>query len=58
VTTSSFSKDAEETAGYMSKRIVLIDGDRLASLMIRYNVGCRIKETLYLKDVDEDFFLE
>jgi len=24
--------------------------------MIRYNVGCRIEETLELKKVDEDFF--
>lgn len=58
VTTSTFTKDAQETASYMSKRIVLIDGDRLASLMVRYNVGCRVKETLYLKDIDEDFFAE
>jgi restriction system protein len=42
----------------MSKRIVLIDGTRLASLMIRYNVGCRVKETLFIKDIDEDFFVD
>ena len=40
----------------MSKRIVLIDGELLARLMIRHNVGCRIEETLYLKKLDEDFF--
>jgi len=27
-------------------------------LMIRHNVGVRIDETLYLKKVDEDFFLD
>jgi hypothetical protein len=38
-------------------RIVLIDGEQLATLMmIRHNVGVRIDETLYLKKVDEDFF--
>jgi restriction system protein len=28
----------------------------LANLMIRYNVGCRVEETLYLKKIDEEFF--
>lgn len=56
VTTSSFSPAAHETAEYLSKRIVLIDGTQLARLMIRHNVGCRIEETLYLKRIDEDFF--
>lgn len=58
VTTSDFSKEAQETANFLSKRIVLINGDRLTALMIRYNVGCRLEETLYLKKIDEDFFLE
>ena len=37
-------------------RIVLIDGDQLAKLMLRYNVGCRVEETLEIKKIDEDFF--
>ncbi len=56
VTTSSFSPSAVETAEYLSKRIVLIDGDQLAKLMIRYNVGCRVEETLEIKKIDEDYF--
>lgn len=56
VTTSSFTASARETADFLSKRIVLIDGGRLAKLMIRYNVGCRIEETLHVKKLDEDFF--
>ncbi len=56
VTTAGFTKDAEETAIFLSKRIVLIDGPRLARFMIRYNVGCRVEETLELKKIDEDFF--
>lgn len=55
VTTSSFSSDAARTAKELM-RIVLIDGDQLAKLMIRYNIGCREEEVLYLKKVDEDFF--
>ena len=56
ITTSRFSKSAHDTAEALSKRIVLIDGDQLARLMIRHNVGVRIEDTLYLKKVDEDFF--
>lgn len=56
VTTSTFSLSAKETAEFLSKRIVLIDGEYLAKLMIRYNVGCRIEEVLHIKKVDEDFF--
>jgi restriction system protein len=56
VTTSTFSSSARETAEFLSKRIVLIDGQQLARLMIRYDVGCRVEEVLHIKKVDEDFF--
>ena len=56
VTTSSFSGAAKETAEFLSKRIVLIDGSQLAKLMIRHSVGCRIEDTLYIKKIDEEFF--
>lgn len=56
VTTSTFSASAKETAEFLSKRIVLIDGDQLAKLMIRHNVGSRIEETLQIKKIDEEFF--
>ena len=56
VTTSTFSSSAKETAEFLSKRIVLIDGRQLTRLMIRYNVGCRVEETLDLKKIDEEFF--
>jgi restriction system protein len=56
VTTSAFSSSARETAEFLSKRIVLIDGQQLARLMIRYDVGCRVEEVLQIKKIDEDFF--
>jgi restriction system protein len=56
VTTSAFSSSARETAKQLSKRIVLIDGEQLARLMIRHNVGCKVEDTLYIKKIDEDFF--
>ena len=56
VTTSTFSSSARETAEFLSKRIVLIDGLQLAGLMIQQNVGCRVEDTLYIKKLDEEFF--
>jgi restriction system protein len=56
VTTSYFTQPAQTFAERHPFRIVLIDGEHPASLMIRHNVGVRIDETLYLKKVDEDFF--
>ncbi len=56
VTTSAFSPSARQTAEGLGSRIVLIDGDQLAKLMIRYNIGCREEEVLSLKKIDEDYF--
>jgi restriction system protein len=56
VTTSNYTKAARETADRLGKRIVLIDGEQLARLMIRHNVGCRIEEVFHVKKMDEDFF--
>lgn len=56
VTTSSFTVAARETAEFLSKRIVPIDGRQLTKLMIRHGVGCRVEETLYIHRVDEEFF--
>jgi restriction system protein len=58
VTTSYFTQPAESFAERHPFKIVLIDGERLAALMIRHNVGVRVDETLYLKKMDEDFFVE
>jgi restriction system protein len=56
VTTSSFTPSAVQTAKDLGVRVVLIEGDELARLMIRYNIGCRDEETLHIKKIDEDFF--
>ena len=40
----------------MPTRVVLIDGDRLTSLMIRYGVGVQVRRTVQIVEVDEDFF--
>lgn len=38
--------------------IALINGDRLARLMIQYEVGVRARKTYVLRSVDEDYFSE
>ena len=58
ITTSSFSRDAQDYVGRIEKRIVLIDGARLAALMIEYGVGVTTRQTLTIKALDSDYFLE
>ncbi|MBM7322389.1 restriction endonuclease [Agrobacterium sp. S2] len=58
VTTSSFSGPAIDFVRHLPQRIVLIDGDRFADLMIEHSVGVRIARTVEVKRLDEDFFVE
>lgn len=55
-TTSRFSADAQRYAEQVATRVVLIDGDKLSRLMIRYGVGVQVRRTVTIVDVDEDFF--
>ena len=56
VTTTHFSAGASEFCAKLSRRVVLIDGRRLAELMIRHNIGVRVKDTFQLKKVDSGYF--
>ncbi len=56
LTTGQFSSAARVYAETVATRVVLIDGDRLASLMIRYGVGVQVKRMVNIIEVDEDFF--
>ncbi|MDX5594563.1 restriction endonuclease [Pseudovibrio sp. SPO723] len=58
VTTSSFSKGAVEYAENLTQRVILIDGNRLADLMIEHCVGTRTRQTIQIQRLDEDFFSE
>jgi len=57
VTTSDFSKEARDYLNKVQHRIVLINGDRLARLMIQHEVGVRARKTYVLRSVDEDYFI-
>lgn len=58
ITTSSFSQEAHRFVSRIEKKIVLIDGEMLAQLMIDYNVGVAVEETYVVKRVDIDYFEE
>ncbi|WP_272898063.1 restriction endonuclease [Beggiatoa leptomitoformis] len=58
ITTSRFTKDAIDYVPKNDTRIVLIDGEQLAQLMIDYNLGCTTQQTYELKKIDSDYFDE
>lgn len=61
ITTAGFTKEAIDYANQTSrdsKRIVLINGQRLAELMIEYDMGVSPAKTYTIKHVDSDFFEE
>jgi len=58
ITTSSFTKDAREYAEKIESKIVLIDGETLAQLMIEHNIGVTSGTSYILKKIDNDYFIE
>lgn len=56
VTTSDFSAEAHSYLGKVQHRVVLINGQRLAQLMIRHGVGVRSRNSFVIKGIDEDYF--
>ena len=58
ITTSNFTKEALEYTPKNETKIVLIDGEQLAQLMIDYNLGCTTQQIYELKKIDSDYFGE
>ena len=56
VTTSGFTNAAKDYVARSPKRIVLIDGEELARLMVAHNIGVRTRIRHEIKWVDEDYF--
>ena len=58
VTSSTFTSEAKLFAdGLRDVRLVLIDGARLAKLMIEHSVGVQVKDTIQVAQIDQDFFI-
>ena len=58
ITTGSFSSDAAAYVEHIDPKVVLIDGRRLAELMIDFEVGVVTARTFHVKRVDSDYFEE
>jgi restriction system protein len=58
ITTASFSSDAEDYVSRIDAKVVLIDGETLAQLMIDHNVGVSTVGSYDIKKVDSDYFSE
>lgn len=58
VTASSFTKQARDHAERSTTHVVLIDGERLAELMVRHSVGVVVRDVVEIKAIDEGFFGE
>lgn len=56
ITTSNFSKEANESA--KKSGIVLIDGDKLTSLMIEFGLGVQVERSFHIYKIDQDRFDE
>ena len=58
ITTADFSAEAQDYVSRIDTKIVLIDGETLAQLMIDHNVGVSTIATYDLKKIDTDYFTE
>lgn len=57
LTTSVFTKDAIDFVKWIeAKKVILVDGEQLAKLMIDHNVGVNLTKLYELKEVSNDFF--
>jgi len=58
ITTSNFSKGAIDYVPKIVDKIILIDGEKLAELMIEHNVGISKTDSYHIKKIDSDYFSE
>lgn len=56
ITTSQFSQEAKDYVSMIEKKIVLINGNQLAQLMIDYGIGVTEVASYTVKKVDLDYF--
>lgn len=56
ITTGDFHKNARDYACGLSQKVILIDGQKLAELMIEHNIGVSSVKTLHIKRLDSDYF--
>ena len=58
ITTAKFTSEAIHYISSIDYKIVLIDGQRLAELMIDYDIGVTEVTSYRLKRIDSDYFID
>ena len=58
ITTSSFHDNATDYAAGLHNKVILVDGQRLAELMIEHGIGVAEKHAYSVKKIDSDYFDE
>ncbi|HMA60100.1 MAG TPA: restriction endonuclease [Halanaerobiales bacterium] len=58
ITTSKFSKNAIKYGKKINSKIILINGEDLTKLMIKFDVGVSQSSSYKIKKVDNDYFLD
>ncbi|MDP3058465.1 MAG: restriction endonuclease, partial [bacterium] len=58
ITTSGFTKEALDYIEKIDSKIVLIDGEQLAQLMMDFDLGVSREAIFELKRIDSDYFLD
>lgn len=58
ITTGTFSSEATQYVATIDPKVVLIDGQQLANLMIDWNVGVAPVASYEIKRIDSDYFAE
>lgn len=58
ITTSHFSRDAKDYVDRIDSKIVLIDGETLAQLMIDHGLGVAPVASYEVSRIDSDYFLD
>ena len=56
ITTSGFTREARDYASAIETRIILVDGERLATLMVEHNIGVSLMGVYEVKKIDLDYF--
>lgn len=56
ITTSGFSSEAKNYVSNIDNKIILIDGEQLAALMIDYDIGVSTVASYEIKKLDTDYF--
>lgn len=56
ITTSDFPESANDFVGSIDKKIILINGKRLAALMIKHNIAVNVVNSVEIKELDTDYF--